>query len=105
MEETKNENSEVAEVIEEIKGADETTLEETIKKWFEQTRTAGMRIGAFYIASAVHFAINQNLSKPGKSSMNDYKRAIKDINRILEVQLKTEQNDSEEETNEQEGSI
>lgn len=96
MEETKNENSEITEVIEEIKNADEETLRETIEKWFEQTRTSGMKIGAFYIASAVNFAIRKNLGKPGKSSLNDYKRCIKDISRILDVQLKTEQNDSEE---------
>lgn len=93
MEETKI----VEDAMQEIKNSDETQLKEVIEKWFEATRTDGMRLGAYYISMGVYAAIQKNLSKAGKTSLRDYKRAIDDIIKIVAVQLKTEQNDSEEE--------
>ena len=94
MEETKI----VEDAVQEIKNSDETQLKEVIEKWFEATRTDGMKLGAYYISMGVYAAIQKNLSKAGKTSLRDYKRAIDDIIKIVAVQLKTEQNDSEEVT-------
>ena len=91
-----------SEVIEEIKSATESELKETIEKWYEQTRTDGMRIGARLIAAAVMGAIDKNLKNGMNSSHRDFERAIKRIVEIVSVQLKqqeTVQNDLEEETN------
>lgn len=94
MEETK-----MSQVVDEIKGASEDALREVVEKWFESTRTQGMKIGAAYIAAAVYGAITKNLKKGSNSSLRDYQRAIKKIMEIVSVQLKqqeTQQNDSDE---------
>ena len=88
----------ISKAVEEVRGADEEKLKEVIEHWFETTRTDGMRLGAYYISMGVYAAIQKNLSKVGKTSLRDYKRAIDDIMKIVAVQLKTEQNDSEEVT-------
>lgn len=94
MEETK-----MSDVVSEIKNSSEDELREVIEKWFESTRTQGMRIGAQFISAAVYGAIEKNLKKGSQSSLRDYQRAIKRIIEIVSVQLKqqeTVQNDSEE---------
>ena len=53
-----------------------------------------MRLGAQFIAAACFGAIQKNLSKP-KPSLRDYERCIKDIRKIIAVQL-TKQNDAQE---------
>ena len=89
----------IKEVIEEIKGADEETLRDTIEKWFESTRTAGMKIGAQFISAAIFGVIKKHTQKAGKTSLNDYKRMTAEIVKIISVQLKnTEQNDLEKDT-------
>lgn len=96
MEETK-----MSEVVAEIKHASEEELRNVIEKWFESTRTAGMKIGAQFIAAAVYGAIEKNLKKGSQSSLRDYQRAIKRIVEIVSVQLKqdeTLQNDLGEAT-------
>jgi hypothetical protein len=98
MEETK-----MSEVVSEIKGASEEELRKVIEKWFESTRTQGMKIGAQFISAAVYGAIEKNLKKGSNSSLRDYQRAIKRIMEIVSVQLKqqeTQQNDSKETTEE-----
>ena len=90
----------IKEVIEEIKGADEDTLRSTIEKWFESTRTAGMKIGAQYMSAAIFGVIQKHTKKAGKVSLNDYKRMTAEIIKIISVQLQnTEQNDLEENEN------
>lgn len=84
----------MSEVIKEVKNASEDELREVVEKWFESTRTDGMKIGAQFIAAAVMGKIQQHLNKPGKTSLRDYERCIADIKKILAVQL-TKQNDSE----------
>ena len=90
-----DEKTNMSEVIDEVKNASEEELQEVIEKWFESTRTDGMKIGAQFIAAAVMGKIQKHLSKPGKASLRDYERCIADIKKILAVQL-TEQNDSTE---------
>ena len=95
------ENFNMSEVVDEIKGASENELKEVIEHWFEQTRTSGMKIGAYFISAAVYDAIEKNLKKGLQSSLRDYQRAIKRVIEIVSVQLKqseTVQNDSEEVT-------
>ena len=84
----------IKEVIEEIKGADEETLRSTVEKWFESTRTAGMKLGAQYISAAIFGIIQKHLKKKAKPSLRDYQRCMDEIIRIISVQLTT-QNDSE----------
>ena len=92
------ENTNVAEVIEEIKSADEETLRSTIENWLESTRTAGMKIGAQFISAAIFGVIQKHIKKKtgAKASLRDYQRCTDEIINIISVQL-TQQNDSEEE--------
>ena len=85
----------IKEVIEEIKGADEETLRATVEKWFESTRTDGMKLGAKYIAAGIFGIIQKHLKKKAKPSLRDYQRCMDEIIGIISVQLTT-QNDSEE---------
>ena len=93
----------MSEVVNEIKSASEEELREVVERWFEETRTAGMKIGAAFISAAVYGAIEKNLKKGSQSSLRDYQRAIKSIIEIVSVQLKqqeTIQNDLVETTEE-----
>lgn len=85
----------VKEAAEELKNVDEAQLKETIEKWFEQTRTAGMKIGAELISAGVYGIIQKHLGKKAKSSLNDYRRMTDEILKMVSKQL-TKQNDSEE---------
>ena len=84
----------IKEVIEEIKEADEETLRSTVEKWFESTRTTGMKLGAQYISAGIFGIIQKHLKKKAKPSLRDYQRCMDEIIRIISVQL-TVQNDSE----------
>lgn len=99
-------NKVINEAVAELKGADEATLKETIEKWFEKTRTDGLKIGARFISAAVAGTIQKHLKKGKDASRRDYERCIDDIMKIIAVQL-TQQNDSttENEANEQESNI
>ena len=92
----------IKEVIEEIKGADEETLRDTIEKWFESTRTAGMKIGAQFISAAIFGVVQKHIKKKSgaKASLRDYQRCTDEIIKIISVQLTT-QNDSEENVTEE----
>lgn len=90
------EETNMSEVISEIKNADEDSLRKVVEGWFERNRTDGLKIGAKFIAAAVMGKIEKHLGKPGKSSLRDYERCIADIKNVLIVQL-TPQNDSTEE--------
>ena len=89
------EETNIVEVVEEIKNADEKTLRDTIEKWFVSTRTAGMKIGAYYISAGIFGVIQKHTKKAGKVSLNDYKRMTAEIKEIISVQL-TQQNELEE---------
>lgn len=89
----------MSEVVSEIQNTSEEDIKAVIEKWFESTRTAGMKIGASYIAIAVYDAINKNLKNGLNSSLRDYQRAVKRVVEIISVQLKqheTVQNGLEE---------
>jgi hypothetical protein len=82
-------------VVDEIRGASEEEIRSVVEKWFESTRTDGMKIGAQFIAAAVMGKFKKHLEKPGKISLRDYERCFADIKKMLLVQL-TKQNDSTE---------
>ena len=97
-----SENTNVSKAVEEIKNADEEQLKKIIERWFEQTRTAGLKLGAQMISVVINDAIEKNLKNGYNSSLRDYQRAIKRIAEIISIQL-TQQNDYEvEETLEEE---
>ena len=66
------EETNIKEVVEEIKNADEDELKKVIEQWFESVRTQGLKIGASY-----------------------YKHCMDEIIKIISVQI-TKQNDLEE---------
>ena len=90
-----NKETKIAEAIEEIKQADEETLRQTIEKWYEHTRTQGMRIGAQMMSIGVDNIIKKHTRKPAKVSLRDYERMTAEIQKLIAVPL-TQQNDSEE---------
>ena len=85
-------------VMDEIKNANEDELREVIEDWFEKTRTDGLKIGAQFISAAIYGAILKNLNK-AKPSLRDYERCIKDIRKIIDVQLNNQkESEATEET-------
>lgn len=89
-------NKIINEAVAELKDSDETKLKEVIEKWFEKTRTDGLKVGAQFISAAVAGVIQRHLKKGKEPSRRDFERCIDDINKIIVVQL-TQQNDSEDE--------
>lgn len=73
-------------VMDEIKNANEDELRKVIEDWFEKTRTDGLKIGAQFISAAIYGSILKNLNK-AKPSLRDYERCIKDIRKVIDVQL------------------
>lgn len=94
------EETNMKEVVEEIKAADEESLQKVVEDWFESTRTQGMKIGATYISAAIYGVIQKHIVKKEKASLRDYKRMTDEIIKIISVQLTT-QNDSEENVTEE----
>ena len=95
---TEEEKVNISEAVSEVKNASEDDLRKVIEKWFESTRTQGMKLGASYISAAVYSTIQKHLKKCTQSSLRDYKRAVDDIIKIVSVQLaqqNTRQNDSQ----------
>ena len=88
-------NKVISEAIAELQGADEAKLKEIIEKWFEKTRTDGLKVGARFISAAVAGVIQKHLKKGKEPSKRDFERCIGDIEKIIVVQL-TQQNDSED---------
>ena len=97
------EETNIKEVVEEMKNANEDELRKVIETWFEQTRTDGLKIGAKFVSAAIYGVIQKHLKKKtgAKASLRDYQRCIDEIIKIISVQL-TQQNDSEETVEENE---
>ena len=81
------ENTNMAEAISEIKNATEEDLREIVTKWFDQTRTSGMKMGAQYMSVAIFRVIQKHLKKTSPPSLRDYKRCVEEIAGIISVQL------------------
>ena len=91
------EDTNMKEVVEELKNATEDELKEVMEEWFKQTRTDGMKIGAKLISAAIFSVMQKHIKKNtgAKPSLRDYQRCVEGIAEIISVQL-TQQNDSEE---------
>lgn len=94
------EENNMKDVVEEIKNANEDELRAVVEDWFKSTRTQGMQIGAYYISAGIFGIIQKHLNKKAKASLNDYRRCVDDIIKVISVQLakdndNTQQNDSE----------
>ena len=87
------EETNIKDVVQEIKEASEEYLKKVIEQWFESTRTAGMKIGAQYISAGIFGVIQKHIKKKAKPSLRDYQRCMDEIIKIISVQL-TQQNDS-----------
>lgn len=88
----------ITEVADEIKNKSDEELRKTIERWYEKTRTQGMKLGAQMISAAVAGVIEKNLNKKQNPSLRDYKRMTDSIIKIISVQIKqmsTEQNNLE----------
>lgn len=95
-----SEETNMKEVVEEIKNANEDELRQVVEGWFEKTRTDGLKIGAKFISAAINGVIQKHIIKKEKTSLRDYKRMTEEIIKIISVQLQnTEQNDLEENEN------
>jgi hypothetical protein len=92
------EETNIKEVVEEIRGASEDELKSVIEQWFESTRTQGLKIGASFISAAIFGVIEKHIKKKtgAKPSLRDYQRMTDEIIKIISVQLATQQNDLEE---------
>lgn len=102
------EETNIKEVVKEIRASDEESLQKVIEDWFSRTRTDGIKLGARFISAAVYSTIQEHLKKGTQSSLRDYKRMTDAILDIISVQLKqdnTKQNDSEESNENQEESV
>lgn len=87
------EETNMKDIVQEIKEASEEDLKKVIEQWFESTRTAGMKIGAQYISAGIFGVIQKHIKKKAKPSLRDYQRCMDEIIKIISVQL-TQQNDS-----------
>ena len=96
------ENTNMSEVISEIKNATEDEWRETITKWFDQTRTDGMKIGVQYMSAAIFGVIKKHLKKTSTPSLRDYKRCVDEMVSIISVQLTTQNEAPVEEVAEEE---
>ena len=92
------EETNMKEVVEELKGASEDEIKQVVEGWFERTRTDGMKLGAQFISAAIYGVIQKHILKKEKASLRDYKRMTDEIIKIISVQI-TKQNDSVEENN------
>ena len=90
-----NKEVNMSDVVDEIKNANEDELREVISKWFESTRTDGLKLGAKMISLTTMEVIKKHLKKAAKPSFRDYQRCVDEIIKVLSIQL-TGQNDSTE---------
>lgn len=66
---------------------DKDELTKAVEGTLEQIRTQSMLLGAQAMCSVVQQKIAVAMSKPGKRSMNDYKRLVKEIDEFCKVGL------------------
>ncbi len=89
-------NLNMTDVVAEVKNANEDELRAVIEKWFEATRTQGLKLGASYISAAIMGAMQKHLHKESKVTLRDYRRCIDDISKIIAVPLKKQEEVKEE---------
>ena len=93
-------NENMKDVVSEIQNATEDEIKGVIEKWFEKTRTDGMKVGAKFISAAIYGAFEKHiLKKSSKPSLRDYQRMTDDIVKIISVQLAEEESKENTEHN------
>lgn len=88
-------NEEINTIVDE-ESKDELTLsiEEEVKKMERQAMHQGMKV----TCGAILTMINQLVNKPGKISLNDYRRLIKDVVKFCNNTLDYTEDESESDT-------
>ena len=97
------EETNIKEVVKEIKESNEESLQKVIEDWFERTRNQSIKIGAQYISAAIFGVIQKNIVKKAKPSLRDYKRMTEEIIKIISVQLKQQNGPETEKKNTNDG--
>lgn len=87
-------------------GLDEDKLKETFNAQFKKLQRQSMLLGAQTILEVVRNKIRMLEVKPGKRTMNDYKRFIKDLKNFCDTGLSRKVNaDGETEPIEEESAV
>lgn len=84
-------------ITEEIKNTTDEQLKKTVEEWYEKIHTQSMKIGAYYMSAGIYGIIQKHTKKGGKVSLRDYERCVAEILKVIAVQLKTQQTNSEDE--------
>jgi hypothetical protein len=84
-------------ILDDIKNKNEDELHKVIEEWYNKIHTQSMRLGAKYISAGIFGAIQKHLNKQSPS-LRDYERCIKDIRKIIAVQLPVQNDDAKETT-------
>ena len=93
-------------VEEEIVTTEDDPLKEAIEGQMRKLQRQSMLVGAQTILSIIKGKIDKALNQPGKRTMNDYKRLIKDIMQFCEIGLSRKVNaDGETEPIEEESIV
>lgn len=84
-----NDNNKIVETNPEVETPtmDKDELTKAVEGTLEQIRTQSMLLGAQAMCSVVLQKIAVAMSKPGKRSMNDYKRLVKEIDEFCKTGL------------------
>ena len=69
---------------------DNDELKSKNEEGMEKIRTQAMLLGGKTIATVVYNKIQAAMHKPGKRSLNDYKRLVKDIEKFCKVAVDSE---------------
>jgi len=64
---------------ENIKNIDEEKLKESVNEVLEKVRTQAMLLGGRSMAMVIANIIDESMRQPGKRSMNDMKRIVKNV--------------------------
>lgn len=80
--------------VKDAKDAKDDELRAVIERWFDATHTKGLKLGARMICATVLDVIQKNITTKEKPSLRDYRRAIEEILKIIQVPL-TQQNDEQ----------
>ena len=89
-----NDNNKIVEMNPEVEipTMDKDELTKAVETTMEQIRTQSMLLGAQAMCSVVLQKITVAMKKPGKRSMNDYKRLVKEITDFCETGLSSKVN-------------
>ena len=91
-----NEQVDMTENVDVAKDSAEDPLKAAIEEQMKKIQRQSMLIGAQTMCTVVLEKIAMHMSKPGKRTMNDYKRLIKDIQKFCETGVSRKVNEDGE---------